>query len=484
MPDTTPEKPEAPAAPIPEPKCFVTTHEGVFNDKKLAYTVTAGETYLKDADGKPRASLFTFAYVKTDAAGTRPVTFLFNGGPGSSSLWLHMGGIGPKRVIVPSDAEPAGTGPYPVADNPLSILDATDIVFIDPVGTGFSRPLGEAKQEEFWGLDADAESIGQFITQWLTTHKRWGSPRYIGGESYGTTRSVAVAAKLHGGMNGVAVNGLALISVILDFHHAKFEKGNPFPDIADLPTFAATALYHGRIHPVPGNRDAFIEEVRRFALDDYLPALLAGSRLDPATRQRVRGKLAGYTGLSETWLERTNLRIDPSRFRKELLRDQGIVLGRFDTRYKGSDHDDVGELPENDPASYGVTSAYVTAMNEYLTGALEVEMDRPYRLRNREANEKWDWLGPKRPGPPSWPGYVNVAPDLGRLQRELPDLKVWMANGRYDLATAFFGVENTVASNGIDGSRVTMTYYDAGHMMYLHEPSLAQLAADFRRFLT
>jgi carboxypeptidase C (cathepsin A) len=477
-----PDKSDAPVA-VPAPQSFVTQHTGVFNGTTLAYTATAGETYLKGADGTPRASIFSFAYVKdgVTAAADRPVTFLFNGGPGSSSLWLHMGGIGPKRVVVPSDAEPAGVGPYQLVDNPHSILDATDIVFIDPVSTGYSRALGETKQEEFWGVDSDADAISQFITIWLNKHKRWASPRYIGGESYGTTRSVAVAGKMYGGSSGVAFNGLALISVILDFHHAKFEKGNPFPDMANLPTYAATALYHGRV--TAPDRDTWLDEVRSFALDEYLPALIAGSRLDTAARRRVLRKLARYTGLSETWLDRTNLRIDPARFRKELLRDQGRVLGRFDTRYQGCDHDDAGEVPENDPASYAVTSAYVTAMNEHLTCTLAVEMDRPYQLRNREANQKWDWLGPKRNGPPSWPGYVNVAPELGRLLRELPDLKVWMANGRYDLATSFFGVENTIANNGIDAQRVTMSYYDAGHMMYLHEPSLVQLAADFRVFL-
>ncbi|HVJ54899.1 MAG TPA: peptidase S10 [Aliidongia sp.] len=477
------DKPEAPA--IPEPQRFVTEHEGTFNGRKLAYTVTASDTYLKDDEGKPRATIFSFSYVETGVQdpAKRPVTFVFNGGPGSASLWLHLGGIGPKRVVVPSEAAPAGTGPYELADNPLSILDATDLVFVDPVGTGYSRALGEATQEEFWGVDSDAESISQFITQWLTTNRRWASPRYLSGESYGTTRSVAIAAKLHSGVKGVAFNGLALLSVILDFHHAKFEKGNPFPDIANLPTYAATARYHGRIKPAPADGDGFLDEVRSFALEEYMPALLAGSRLENGRRSRVLRKLARYTGLSEAWLDRTNLRIDPSRFRKELLRDQGVVLGRFDTRYRGTDHDDAGEVPENDPASYSVVSAYVTAINDYLSRTLKVETDRPYRRSIREANEKWDWLGPKRNGVMSWPGYVNIAPELGRLQRELPDFKVWMANGRYDLATSLFGVENTIASNGIDAARVTMTYYDSGHMMYLHEPSLVQLTGDFRRFL-
>jgi carboxypeptidase C (cathepsin A) len=397
-------------------------------------------------------------------------------------LWIHMGAFGPKRVVVPGDGTAAGAGPYTVIDNPLCLLDATDLVFVDPIGTGYSRALGETKPEEFFGVDADAEAIAQFITQWLTTNRRWASPRYLGGESYGTTRSVAVAGKMHGGLSGVAFNGLALISVILDFHTARFEKGNTLPDVSYLPTYALTALYHGRVTPKPDDRATFLDEVRHFAIEEYAPALLAGHRLAPARRAEVLRKLARYTGLAETWLDRTNLRIDPGRFRKELLRHEGVTVGRLDTRYRGADYDHVGEVPEDDPAGHMITSAYTSALNDFVTRGLGVDHGRPYRTFNREALEKWQWHGTKKESF-NWPGYVNVAPELGRLQREIPDLKVWMANGLYDLATAFFAVENTIAGNGINPARVVMTYYDAGHMMYVHEESLQQLMADFRRFL-
>ncbi|HLZ67590.1 MAG TPA: peptidase S10 [Aliidongia sp.] len=476
------ETPKAEKEPIAPPKRFVTEHKGTFHGTRLSYRVIAGETHLTDADGKPRASLFTFAYLREPVGdpAKRPVTFLFNGGPGSASIWLHMGAFGPRRIVVPGDGTGAGVGPYSVVDNPLCPLDQTDLVFIDPVGTGYSKVLGEMKPEEAWGLDGDAGVIADFIKRWLTENKRWASPRYLAGESYGTTRAVAVAGKLHGNLAGVAFNGLALISVILDFHTARFEKGNTLPDVSYLPTYAATALHYGLVTPAPKDRAQFLDEVRSFAIEEYAPALLAGSRLDPAKRKRVVKKLARYSGLAEAWLDRSNLRIDPSRFRKELLRDRGVVLGRFDTRYQGRDYDQVGELPDNDPSAYAIDSAYVSAANDYLGRALTVEMDRPYTVFNRMALGKWDWHGPRNENQPSWPGYVNVAPELGRIQRENAGVKVLMANGLYDLATPFFAVENTIAGNGVDWNRVTMRYYDAGHMMYVHEPSFDALIADFR----
>ncbi|MBI1778740.1 MAG: peptidase S10 [Proteobacteria bacterium] len=478
-------KPAQTPAPIPEPRRFMSKHEGNFGGRRIAYTVTAGDIYLKDAASKPRAAIFSFSYVKEgerDPA-RRPVTFVFNGGPGSASLWLHMGCFGPKRIVVPDDATAAGTAPYPVVDNTLSALDATDLVFIDPVGTGYSQALGEAKVEEFWGLESDAIAIAEFIKLWLTQHKRWASPRYLAGESYGTTRAIAVAGKLQSGLSGVPMNGLALISVIIDFHTARFEKGNLLPDVSFLPTYAATALYHRRIKLDGKSRKEFLDGVRQFAIEDYAPALLQGSRLDPTRRRRLARRLAEITGLSERWLEGTNLRIDASRFRKELLREDGVTVGRLDARYRGRDYDNVGELPDADPSGYAIDGAYTSAVNDYLTRGLEIAIDKPYVSFNMEALKKWDWYGTKDDKAPRWPGYVNLAPELGRLQREIPALRVLMANGLYDLATPFFAVENTIAGSGIDRERVAMAYYEAGHMMYVHEPSLKQLHADFRRLL-
>ncbi len=472
------DKPDALVAP---PSVFETRHDGVFHGSSLSYRCLAAETHLPDADGNARASVFSFSYLAdTPDPVSRPVMFIFNGGPGSASLWLHMGALGPRRIETPSDATPA-RHPAPVADNDLCSLDITDLVFIDPPGTGYSRMIGVAKQEDAWGLEQDAEVVAGFIKAWLTSHRRWASPRYLCGESYGTTRAVAVAGKLATGLAGVAFNGIALISVVLDFHTVRFERGNPLPDVSYLPTYAATALHHGCVN-APEGRDAFLNAARNFAVHDYLPALFAGTRLPAETFASVRSRLSAFTGLSEAWLDRSRLRIDPARYRKELLRDRGLTIGRFDSRYTGADHDGVGELPDADASSYAMDSAYVSAANDHLTRVLAIDWGKPYQPFNREALTKWDWTGPKS-DTPRWPANVNVAPVLGRLLREQPGLRVLIGNGLYDLATPFGAAEATVAGNGIETSRVRMTYYEAGHMMYLHRPSLEALVADLRTLM-
>ncbi len=481
---TEPSEPTAAKSPIAPPRRFESRGTLALSpETDIAYRCVAGETHLLDAKGEPRASLFSFGYfADSETPHLRPVTFLFNGGPGSASLWLHMGAFGPRRIVVPSDAQPAGSGPYEVVVNTLCLLDATDLVFIDPPGTGYSRMLGEAKPEAAWGVDADAELVAEFIKSWLSANRRWASPRYLCGESYGTTRAVAVAGKLAGGLAGVAFNGITLISSILDFHTLRFERGNPLADVGYMPSYAATALHHGRA-TAPDGREAFLNEARRFATMEYLPALFAGSRLSGDRHQAVRKKLSRMTGLSETWLDGSRLRIEPQRFRKELLRQEGLTVGRFDSRYTGRDYDEVGEMPEADASSYAMDSAYVSAMHDHLTRELGIDWDRPYVAFNRDALTKWDWHGPAKDGASTWPGYVNVAPTLGLLLRQNPTLKVLMANGIFDLATPFHASECTIAGNGIEAGRVRMTYYEAGHMMYLHEPSLEAMISDIRGWM-
>ena len=482
--------PDQHPAPVPPARRFESRHSGTFNGTAVAYRAIAEETHLTGEDGKPRAALWSVSYLADRGEGAdpadRPVTFLFNGGPGSASLWLHMGTLGPRRVAVPGDGTSAGAPPYPVVDNTACPLDVTDLVFIDPVGTGYSRALGETKEEEFWGCDSDAASIAQFIQTWLTRHRRWASPRYVGGESYGTTRAVLVADKLMGGFGGCALNGLILISAVLDFHTARFNRGNLLPEVAYLPTYTAAALYHGKIRPAPRDEARFLDQARDFALEELSVALLKGPRLAPAKRRAVAKRLARFTGLTEGYLDRVRLRLDPSRFRKELLRDDGLTIGRFDARYTGRDLDDAGDVPDNDASAYGIDGAYVAAINDHLGRVLGVEMDRPYRILHRPILEKWDWLGTRpEPNPKAgWPTAVNVAPALSRLLREQPLMRVLIANGLYDLATPFFAVENTLAANDIAAERVEMTYYAAGHMMYVHEPSLDAFNADIRRFIS
>ncbi|MFM2110809.1 MAG: S10 family peptidase [Steroidobacteraceae bacterium] len=464
-----------------EPKTFQSDYVGTFGGERISYRATASETVLKNDKDEDTAAMFTVSYVKKDVGDprVRPVTFVFNGGPGSSSLWLHMGVFGPKRIVVPSDGSHAGAAPYRVEENALSILDVTDLVFIDPIGTGYSKALGNSKDEEFWGLREDAESIAEFIRIWVTRNGRWNSPKYIAGESYGTTRAARLVAALQGGFNGVSVNGVILLSSILDFHTADFGKGNNIPYVGYLPTYAAAAWYHGKVNPRPESLEAFVAEARAFAGNEYLVALLKGSALKGAERAAVVKKLARFTGLSETYIEQTDLRIDAFRFMKQLLRDEGKAIGRLDARYTGRDYDAAGETFDNDPSAYGIDGAYVASINDYLTRTLKVDFDRRYKVLDGAPGSKWKWTE----GHGGWATYANVAPHLGTAMRENSDFRVYVANGYYDLATPFHATEITMADNGIDGSRVTMSYFEGGHMMYTHEPSLTRLSAEVRAFI-
>src|SRR5687768_1282266 len=286
-------------APVPEPIVSVTRHIGSFGGQRVTYSATASETYLKAEDGTPKASLFSIAYVKEPRDPGRPVTFLFNGGPGSGSLWLHMGAFGPKRVAIPSDARDDGAPPFLVLDNPDSLLDVADIVFIDPVGTGFSRPLGKTEAKEYWGVTQDAKSVAEFIRIWLGENGRWSSPKFLGGESYGTTRSAAVVNQLEGAFNDVSLNGVILISTILDFGAQSNMPGNEMPYILFLPSMAAAAYHHGKVADPPATIEAFVDEARAFAIGDYAAALLKGQRLQGEARAAVRRRLARFTSLSE-----------------------------------------------------------------------------------------------------------------------------------------------------------------------------------------
>ena len=321
---------------IPEPTRFVTSHSAEFNGQRIEYTATAGETYLRNKEGKPKAAIFTFAYTKNDAEPDRPVMFVWNGGPGSASVYLHMGTFGPKRISIPSDATHPGPPPYDIIDAPETILDVTDLVFIDPVGTGFSKALGEHEDKEFWGLREDARSMAEFIRDWVTENGRWNSPKFIMGESFGTTRAAVVANILEDNMN-LSLNGLIFVSQALDYAGSSpYVSDNIISYFTYVPTMAATALYHGKISPAPDDRDAFLQESRDFATHELMPALLRGNTLDSATFEEVRDRLAYFTGLSPDYVERSKLRVDGTRFRKELLRNEGLAVGRSDSRIPGT----------------------------------------------------------------------------------------------------------------------------------------------------
>lgn len=478
-----PATPAAAKADIPEPKVFASDHAFKLRGETIKYKTIAGETYLRDEKDEPTASIFSVTYVRSDvdSPSQRPVTFVFNGGPGSASLWLHMGAFGPKQVITPSDATGVGAPPYTMQDNQNSLLDVTDLVFIDPVGTGYSRPLGDTEGKEFYGVNEDADSIAEFIRLWLTENGRWNSPKFLAGESYGTTRAAALTEKLQGGWNGIGLNGVILISAILDFQNARFAPGNDSAHIAFFPTESAIAWYHGKANKTRWNNDfdAFVQDARNYATDTLAPALIRGSTLTSMQESEIAADMSDYLGVSAKWIEQAKLRVDPTRYRKELLRDEGYTVGRFDGRYKGVDSEGTADSPENDPSGYGMDVAYVAAINDYLTRELKVDFTRPYKVLTGEPGSQWNWSMDGG----GWPAYVNVTPWLGKGMRENPDLKVMLATGWYDLATPFFGAEMALHKNGVVLDRVQFDYYDAGHMMYLTQQDGIKLSDDVRAFI-
>ena len=466
---------------IPEARSYETHGQVMANGQRVRYTATAGETFLRDADGNPTASIFSTAYI-ADGHGdprTRPVAFVFNGGPGSASLWLHMGVFGPQRVVLP-DVQDDGAAPYEMVENTYSILDVADLVFVDPVGTGWSRPLGEHEGSEFWGVDEDAESLAAFMRMWLSEHQRWNSPKFLLGESYGTMRIGALLNELEGGFTDVSINGIALISTVLDFRFDDTSNGNDVGFVGLVPGFAATAWYHGRVDRSAWDDDfdAFLDAAREFAIEEYMPALMHGVSLPAERKARVVRELSQFTGLSESFLDRANLRVSLQRFQRELLRDQGLSVGRLDSRYTGREVDGIGEDPEQDPSFYGIDGSYTASMLDYFTRTLGVDITEYYSSIGAVRSWNWDV------GQSGGNSYINVAPWIARAMRQNSDLQVLVAQGHFDLATPFFAAELMFNQPGFDQDRVHFKYYEAGHMMYIHQPSLVEFTADVRELIT
>ncbi|EOZ96022.1 Carboxypeptidase-related protein [Indibacter alkaliphilus LW1] len=469
---------------LPEPKLFESQHEGTFHGVKVRYKTIAGETYLKNDQGEPVASIWSTAYVKQGSDSKRPVIFIFNGGPGSASIWLHMGVFGPRIVQVESDAsEDDGAAPYKVIHNDLALLDMADLVFVDPVGTGYSKVIGQGKVEDFWGLNEDAASIAGFIRVWITRNKRWQSPKYIAGESFGTTRAAAVTAALEKGGQSMALNGLILISQALDYQGSTSTHDNIASYFTYFPTMAATAWYHKKAGKGQDLED-FVAESRDFAYKEYLPALYKGSQLSTSEKDKIADRIAYFLGLEKDYILLSDNRILTSRFKKELLRQEGKTIGTLDSRYLGEEGDATADRPTlGDPSGYGTDAAYTAALQEYFANTLNIEMeDRPYLTSNSKIYGKWNW----RPVPQGvgWePSYVNVARSLGESMRRNKDLKVMVANGYYDMITPFLDAEYTFARHDIPQERVEMFYYEGGHMMYNHRPDFEKLVQDIRKFL-
>jgi carboxypeptidase C (cathepsin A) len=469
----------------------VTRHTVTIGGKKVEYTATCGTIVLKEevenqedkkgqSEGeKSKASIFFTAYTRDGVAdpSTRPLTFSFNGGPGSSSIWLHMGLLGPRRVWM-DDEGYAPPPPYRLVENEFSLLDETDLVFIDPVSTGFSRVLPGEKAGEFHSFQKDIESVGDFIRLYTGRYRRWSSPKFLIGESYGTTRAAGLSGYLQE-RHGMYLNGIMLVSVILNFQTARFEPGNDLPYILFLPTYAATAWYHGRLAPeLQADLESTLKEVEAFALDEYIRTLMLGAALPPETRASVVQKLARYTGLSQNYLERTNLRIDIHRFTKELLRDRGQTVGRLDSRFKGHDRDGAGEYPEYDPSYTNIQGAYTALFNQYVRSELEFDSDLPYEVLTSRVSP-WSYAGHEN-------RYVNVAETLRKAMTINPHLKVFAANGYYDLATPYFATWYTLNHLGLTPAlqeNIRSETYEAGHMMYLHLESLKKLKEDLAEFV-
>ncbi|WP_375201920.1 S10 family peptidase [Hyphococcus sp.] len=465
-----------------QPRRYETKARVTAGGANVAYKVIAGETFIENDKGEQVASIFSTSYIADGFADPRerPVAFIFNGGPGSASLWLHMGVFGPKRVRLPEGPDDDGAAPFDLIANPESIIDVADMVFIDPVGTGWSKTLGEGKTDDYWGVKQDAASVREFIRRWLVEHKRWNSPKYLIGESYGTTRSAALLEALESGWTDIAVNGVVLISTVLNFGLDATDAGNEVGYIGLMPGYAATAWYHDKVDKAAwgGDMQRFLDEARAFATDDYMPALLKGQLASEAEQEAVAAKLAAFTGLSESYVTRSNMRIPLRRFMRELLRDEGLAVGRLDSRFTGVEADGVGENPEYDPSAYGIDAAYTAGMLDYFGRDLGVDIAEPYTTLGGVRG--WNWDAEDGGGQNA---YVNVAPWVERAMRQNRDLRVLSANGYYDLATPFFGTEMTLAQPGFDRSRLTITYYEAGHMMYIHQPSLEALAKDVRTFI-
>ncbi|HEX4960155.1 MAG TPA: peptidase S10 [Thermoanaerobaculia bacterium] len=461
-------------------KLVTTQHKAVIGGKEIRYTATAGTLVLRDEDGKARASIF-FTYYARDGVtdkSKRPITYTYNGGPGSSSVWLHVGAFGPKRVKTDDEGVPLPP-PYELGDNAESLLDITDLVFIDPVTTGYSRAIPGTDAKKFYGVKEDAETVADFIRLWTGRFGRWSSPKFLAGESYGTTRSARLSNVLQS-RHGMYLNGIVLLSSILNFETARFDVGNDLPYPLFLPTYTAIAWYHKRLSAdlQAAGVEKATAEARRFALGDYTLALAKGNGLAAEEWKDVAGKVSRYTGLSQDFVLRANLRPEIQHFCKELLRDQRLTVGRLDGRFKGIDRDVTAATTESDPSYAAIQGTYTGTFNEYVSQELGYKSDIPYEILTDRVRP-WSYNEFSN-------SYLNVAEDLRKAMAQNPALKVFVGNGYYDLATPFFATEYTFDHLGFEPGykqRVSLHYYQAGHMMYIRRADREQLKKDIAAFM-
>jgi carboxypeptidase C (cathepsin A) len=485
MPSVSPTPTPAPKpSPSPEQKeepPVVTKHSVTVGGKRLNYTVTTGFMPLKDSKtGETEAKIFYMAYTLDGVANpaSRPLMFSFNGGPGSASVWLHMGAIGPKRVKMMDDGM-MPPPPYEMEDNQQTWLDQTDLVFIDPVGTGYSRATKPENASKFFGVRGDIESVGEFIRLYLGRSERWSSPLFLVGESYGTTRASGLSDYLF--EHGIGLNGIALISTVMNFQTLRFADNNDLPLVLYLPSYATTAWYHKRLsaqmQAKPVSQVA--QEARQFASNEFMPALMRIDSLSPQERSALSEKFSQYTGLNKDYIERNNFRIELGKFNKELLRDQRRTTGRLDSRFLGIDRSASGDDPDTDPSMNAIRPPYTAAFNDYVRRELGYKSDTEYYILGGGITSPWNWNTNN--------GYADTSMPLKDAMAKNPYMKIFIACGYYDMATPFYAAEYTVSAMNLDPAirkNVSFQYYEAGHMMYIEKNSLKKLKDDVGAFIS
>ncbi|HEY0120960.1 MAG TPA: hypothetical protein VGC14_04205 [Rhizobium sp.] len=473
-------QPEPAATFAPREDQAVTEHVLRLANDTLAYRATAGTLLLRAKTGEPRATMFYVAYERTDQKRDphRPVTFFFNGGPGSATLWLHLGSFGPHRLSVPA---PDQTGTPAFGPNPYTLLDRSDLVFLDAVGTGYSRTLNAADNKAYWGNDEDADSFAEAIGRYLTVSGKWDAPKLLFGESYGTMRAAMLANRLEA--KGIAISGIVMMSSILNFAH--FAPGLDRASIDLLPTYAATALYHGRIPPYPGGVEGLTRDARVFAGGSYAQALAQGDLISDADMTAVATRFHNLTGLSVDYIKAANLRIGIDQFRRELLRDKGESVGALDTRFEGAEGNGVGERASYDPAEAQLSAPYTETLNHYLADELHYRPGIPYIVsESHTIMGQWDWSH-QPPDGDRQGSLADAVPDLASAMRRDPKLKILSVNGWYDVMTPFFGTEFDLAhlwAGPATSPRITMHYYPSGHMLYVDDRIMPQLRKDIGAF--
>ena len=473
------------SAPAQEPKeeSSVTDHTIKIGNETVPYKATAATVLIKDDKGEPTASIFYIAYTRSDVRdlSQRPLAFLYNGGPGSSSIWIHMGAYGPKRIVT-TDAGVTPPAPYKLVDNQDSLIDKCDEVFIDPVGTGFSHAVGKAQNKDFWGVDSDVRSLAQFINTYINRNNRWNSPKFLIGESYGTFRSVALGNYLQS-HDGMYLNGIVLMSNVLDLGTISFYPGEDLTYELYVPSYAATACYH-KVLTCPADLTGFLQQARQFAAGEYADALMKGDTISDSEKAAVAKQLSQFTGLSEDYIMKADLRVNLPQFMAELQRNRGLDTGRLDARFSGYAVDPLSEYAFSDPQSDALSGAFTAAFNDYVRQELKFGQNEHYNVSAQFNGAQWDWKHGR--GGYGFPGAPNVEPDLVEALVTNPDLKVEVENGLFDLATPFFETEYEMQHLGLPKKlqgNIALKYYDAGHMMYVRPADLAKLSANVHAFI-